>query len=156
MDGPPVPEALTVEALGERLCSLAARLAAAECEFMLMLAEFDARLGMRSPAHWLSWRCGMRLGAARERVRVARALTGLPLVKAKFAAGELSYCKVRALTRVATPASERELVEIAHCASGAQVERMVRAWRTTLTDGYAASRHLRRGLSRREDADGSV
>jgi Domain of unknown function (DUF222) len=66
--------------------------------------EFDARAGwnngFRSCAAWLSWRVGLDLGAARERVRVARALGTLPLLARALACGELSYAKVRALTRV--------------------------------------------------------
>ena len=152
---------LSVEELADRLCLMAGRLAAAECEFLELLAEFDARegwavVGVRSAAHWLSWRCGMTLGAARERVRVARALTYLPQVRDAFRAGRLSYCKVRALTRVATDATEPELLEIALGATGAQLERVVRSWRTTVLAEMSASSHVRRGFTRRAEADGSV
>lgn len=158
------PDDLTTLTLGDledRLCCLAARIAAAECEFLELLAEFDARQGwgasgMKSSAHWLSWRTGMRLGVARERLRVARSLGALPLVRAAFAAGRLSYCKVRALSRVATPPTEPELVELALGATGAQLERIVRAWRTALLAETSASSHVRRGWSRREEEDGSV
>lgn len=153
--------ALTLGDLEDRLCCLAARIAAAECEFLELLAELDARQGwgasgMRSTAHWLSWRTGMRLGVARERVRVARALGSLPLVREAFAAGRLSYCKVRAVSRVATPPTEPELVELALGATGAQLERIVRSWRTCLVPETSASSHIRRGWSRREEEDGSV
>src|SRR6187402_2487432 len=120
--------------LEDRLVGWASSLAAAECEFLDLLAEFDAReawgdSGLRSTAHWLSWRLGLRLGVAREKVRVARALQRLPLVHAEFAAGALSYCKVRALSRVATDATEAELVHVARGATGAQLETVVRQWR---------------------------
>lgn len=90
--------ALSTTDLEARLSSLAARIAAAECEFLTLLAEFDARQGfgesgMKSTSRWLSWRTGIRLGVARERVRVARALRAPPLVREAFAAGRLSYCK---------------------------------------------------------------
>jgi len=152
---------LSTAALERRLASLAAQVAAHECDFLVTLAEFDAReaweeVGMKSAAHWLSWRTGMRPGVARERVRVARALTGLPLVRAAFGAGRLSYCKVRALTRVATPATEADLVELALGATGGQLETICRAWRRTLVGEQAASRHLRRGVRRREEEDGAV
>jgi len=111
---------------------------------------------MKSTAHWLSWRTGMRLGVARERLRVARSLRSLPLVREAFAAGRLSYCKVRAVSRVATPPTEPQLVEVALGATGAQLERIVRAWRTCLLPETAASSHIRRGWSRREEEDGSV
>jgi hypothetical protein len=153
--------ALTTEQLEDGMRRLAAQLAAGECDFLSLLAEFDRRdgwggWGMRSAAHWLSLHCGLRLGAARERVRVAHALPHLPLVREAFAAGRLSYCKVRALTRVATPVTERDLVEVALAATGAQLERVVRQWRTTLVAEMSASSQLRRGLRRREEVDGSV
>jgi hypothetical protein len=152
---------MTLDEIEDGLRGLAAQLAAGECDFLMLLAEFDRRdgwggWGMRSAAHWLSLHCGMRLGAARERVRVARALPRLPLVRAAFAEGRLSYCKVRALTRVATPVTEPELVEVALAATGAQVEQVVKHWRTTLVAEMSASSQLRRCLRRREDADGSV
>ena len=143
------------------MCLLAGRIAANECEFLVLLAEYDERQGwgvweLRSAAHWLSARCGMRLGAARERVRVARALTLLPRVREAFAAGQLSYCKVRALSRVATPTTEETLVELARGATGAQLERIVRSWRTVLTEDLSASQRVRRSVRRRADDDGSV
>lgn len=152
---------LTDDALEAELCALASRIAAAESRFLDLVAELDGRgswasWGLRSAAHWLSWRCGMRLGAARERVRVARSLQRLPVVHAAFAAGELSYCKVRALTRVATPATEQQLVELATVATGAQLERIVRSWHSVLATEYSAARVVRRGVSRRYDVDGSV
>jgi len=161
---PPGPTDLAALSLGDledRLCCLAARIAAAECEFLELLAEFDARQGwgvsgMKSSAHWLSWRTGMRLGVARERLRVARSLGSLPLVREAFAAGRLSYCKVRALSRVATTPTEPELLDLALGATGAQLERVVRAWRTCLQPERSASSHIRRGWSRREEEDGSV
>jgi len=153
--------ALSLDDLESRMCLLAGRIAANECEFLTLLAEYDEREGwgvweLRSAAHWLSTRCGMRLGAARERVRVARALTLLPRVREAFANGRLSYCKVRALSRVATPTTEETLVELALGATGAQLERIVRSWRTALTEDYSASQRLRRSVRRREEDDGSV
>lgn len=152
---------LSTPDLEDRLGTLAARISAAECELLMLLAEFDARegwgrSGMKSTAHWLAWRTGVRLGVARERVRVARSLRTLPRVRAEFAAGRLSYCKVRALSRVATPVTEADLVDIALGATGAQLERIVRAWRTCLVAETSASSHLRRGLRRRQEDDGSV
>lgn len=153
--------ALTNEELEDGMRRLGAQLAAAECDFLSLLAEFDRRdawggWGVRSAAHWLSLHCGMRLGAARERVRVARALPLLPVVREAFSEGRLSYCKVRALTRVATPVTERELVEVALATTGAQLERVVKQWRSTLVAEMSASSQLRRCLRRREEVDGSV
>ncbi|HLX06561.1 MAG TPA: DUF222 domain-containing protein, partial [Thermoanaerobaculia bacterium] len=103
-----------LEELGERIAELAAQISAATYELLAMLRDFDERggwnSGFRSCAHWLGWRVGLDLGAAREKVRVARALGALPLVSASMHRGEISYSKVRALTRIATPANEQDLL----------------------------------------------
>jgi hypothetical protein len=81
-----------------------------------MLREFDAQSGWNngfmSCAHWLHWRTGIDLGAAREKVRVAKALAGLPLLSAALQRGEISYAKVRALT-----ASRRRRTRRGSCTS---------------------------------------
>ncbi|SNR38213.1 HNH endonuclease signature motif containing protein [Blastococcus mobilis] len=112
----------------------AVRIAAATAAWLRLIAEFDERegwhgYGIASCAHWLSWQCGLSPGAAREHVRVARALGGLPLIEAAFANGRLSYSKVRALTRIAEPDSEAALLELAVELTASQVERTVRQWR---------------------------
>ena len=124
---------LPLELLERQICELAADLAAATCRWLELIAEFDARggwaeWGVTSCAHWLSWRCGIGLAAAREHTRVARALGALPLVSEHFRRGELSYSKVRALTRVAQPETEAQLVEIARHATGAQLDRLVQGY----------------------------
>ncbi len=108
----PTPEQIAdTERLGDEIAALAAHLEAATARLLDLIREFDEREGwnhgFRSCAHWLAWRASMDLGAARERVRVARALPLLPRVAEAFARGELSYAKVRALTRVATPDTEK-------------------------------------------------
>lgn len=125
---------LSLEELARRITSGAVRLAAATAAWLALVAEFDRRegwggVGVRSCAHWLAWQCGLSPGAAREHVRVARALAVLPATSAAFAAGRLSYAKVRALTRVAEPAGEPALLELAHELTAAQLERVVREWR---------------------------
>ena len=85
------------------MLGLAGHLAAATCSFLLMVGEYDERGSWAtweclSCAHWLNWRCGVGMTAAREQVRVARRLRELPLVRATFARGEISYSKVRAIT----------------------------------------------------------
>ena len=152
---------LSDEQLDDRLCLLAGRLAVTEAEFLRLLVELDQRglwahLGLRSAAHWLSWRLGMGLGAAREKVRVAHALEQLPAIAAAFSEATLSYSKVRALSRVATPVNESELLELAHGATGAQLERIARAWRRVLVEEDSASATLRRSWRRRVMDDGSV
>jgi hypothetical protein len=114
----PLPSASTdTHALGETIASLAAGLHAATYEMLVLLREFDARTGwgngFPSCAHWLHWRTGFDLGASREKVRVARALPSLPRISRAMQHGRVSYAKVRALTRVATPENEESLLNVA-------------------------------------------
>jgi Domain of unknown function (DUF222)/HNH endonuclease len=127
-------ESVPTERLEAWVSELAAHLAAATCRMLTMVGELDRRRawaswGMTSCAAWLSWHCGLGMNAAREQVRVARALPRLPLLHAEFAAGRLSYSKVRAITRIATQELERDLVELAQASTAAQVERWVRGYR---------------------------
>ena len=123
-----------MERLEARICELAGHLTAATCQFLLLIADFDARKGwadweMPSCAAWLSWKCQIASGTAREQVRVARALGALPAITAEFAAGRLSYAKVRALTRIATPETEHDLLEMATPMTANQMERFAQAHR---------------------------
>jgi hypothetical protein len=123
-----------LEVLEGRITSMAARLAAETREWLTLVAEFNRRKGwvqwgMRSMAHWLSWSCSVGPGAAREYVRVAAALTRLPLIGEAFAQGQLSYSKVRAVTRVADRVDEATLLEQGLVHSAAQLERVVRGYR---------------------------
>src|SRR5688572_15256967 len=105
-----------IDRLGDEIAMLSAHLEAATARLLDLIREFDARegwnAGFRTCAAWLSWRVGLDLGAARERVRVARALGKLPRLAQALARGELSYAKVRALTRVATPETEERLLAV--------------------------------------------
>jgi hypothetical protein len=121
-----------VQAIGDRIAILAAHIHAATYRLLVLLREFDDRRGWdgwKSCAQWLSWRTGVGLDAAREKVRVARALPALPLVGGAFERGELSYSKVRAITRIATPATEELLLQVAIHGTASQLERVVRGWR---------------------------
>src|SRR5712692_6200160 len=113
--------AATLDRLGDQIAELSAHLDAATAQLLDLIREFDARggwnTGFRSCAHWLAWRVGMDLGAARQRVRVARALGSLPRLADALAHGELSYAKVRALTRVATPEIEERLLTLGKIAT---------------------------------------
>jgi hypothetical protein len=125
-----VPTArLATERLEAEICTLAGQLAVMECRWLLLVGEFDRRRGFdgwecRSTAHWLTWKFAMGSRTAHEKVRIARRLDELPLVTEAFARGELSYSKVRAITRIAVPATEADLVSIARHATGAQIERL--------------------------------
>ena len=164
---PPIPaiamrHPADLERLGDEIAILAGHLHAATYRLLEQLFEFDSRDGwsggFRSCAHWLSWRTGIAPGAAREKLRVARALAQLPQVSEAMRRGELSYAKVRAITRVATPASEERLLEVARCSTAAHVEKIVRAWRCVdrleeqRKDG---ERHAHRHLTVFVDEDGS-
>jgi hypothetical protein len=98
---------------------LAGHINAAQYRFLKLLAalvERDAWLGhsgMKSPAHWLNYYCGIDLGAAREKVRVALCLATLPQIDAAFSTGAISYSKVRAMTRAATPENEAHQLQVA-------------------------------------------
>jgi 5-methylcytosine-specific restriction endonuclease McrA len=149
--------------LGDAIAELAARIQAATCELLVMIHAFDEREGwgegFTSCAHWLNWRTGLAMGAAREKVRVARALAALPEMSAAMGRGALSYSKVRALTRIATPSNEVRLLDFARCATAAHVERLVRAWRRV--DRIEAAeddrrRHAGRHLETWLDEDGML
>jgi 5-methylcytosine-specific restriction endonuclease McrA len=155
--------AAELERLGDEIAELSAHLDAATARLLALIREFDARggwnTGFRSCAEWLGWRVGMDLGAARERIRVARALGTLPFLAQALAHGELSYAKVRALTRVATPETEARLVAVGRAGTAAHVERIVRGWRHV--DRRAEAReagrqHEGRGLQVYQDEDGTV
>src|SRR5512132_4473302 len=117
-----------LDRLGDEIAELSAHLDAASARLLDLIREFDARggwnNGFRSCAAWLTWRIGLAPGAARERVRVARALGALPLLAGALARGELSYAKVRALTRVATPETEARLVAVGRAGTAHHVERL--------------------------------
>ena len=110
---------------------------------------------MPSCAAWLSWKCQLGSGTAREHVRVARALTTLPVVRGEFAAGRFSYAKVRALTRIAAPESDADFAEMAGPMTANQLERFARAHRT-VTQNMSEQAQLDRRLRWRFEDDGSL
>lgn len=127
----PTPEQRPLDDVETEICTLAGQIAAATARFLTLIADFDTRRGwaswqLHSCAQWLSWKAGVSLHTAREYVRVAGALTDLPLIAAAFAAGTLSYSKVRALTRVATPDTEESLLRIALQSPAAHLDRLCR------------------------------
>ncbi|MCZ4649989.1 DUF222 domain-containing protein [Gordonia amicalis] len=128
------PASLSDEVLEGRVLGYAAQITAMTAEFLDHVAELDQRNSWRGPGihslgHWLSWRAGLSQRTAQEQIRVARALRELPAVRQMFGEGRLTYSKVRALTRVATPLREKELVNVALSCTASQLERVVRAMR---------------------------
>ena len=121
-------------ALGNEITELCGYMYAASYRLLEMIREFDQKglwqlEGICSCAHWLNWKCGIGMNAAREKVRVANALGELAKISASFAKGEISYSKVRAMTRVATPDNEDYLLMIAHHGTAYHVETLVRKYR---------------------------
>jgi hypothetical protein len=151
-----------LERLGDEIAELAAHLHAATYRLLVMLREFDELGGwgggFRSCAHWLSWRTGIALGAAREKVRVARALQHLPRMGDAMRQGQLSFAKVRACTRVATRDNEAQLLELARQGTASHLERILRGWRRVdrLEEQYQEqARHEARDLTLFVDDDGT-
>ena len=150
------------ERLGDEIARLAAHLHAATYQLLVLIREFDERGGwgggFLSCAQWLSWRTGIGPGPAREKVRVAKALASLPHLSKAMAKGQMSYSKVRALTRVATPQNEAELLEVARCSTAAHIEKLVRTWRyVDRLEGAEEEerRHQSRYLRLHPDNDGT-
>ncbi|HEY4365699.1 MAG TPA: DUF222 domain-containing protein [Steroidobacteraceae bacterium] len=150
--------------LAARITELAGHLNAANYRFLMLIAEFDRRGGwsghaVQSCAHWLNWKCGIAMGAAREKVRTALALEKPPQIAAAMERGQLSYCKVRAITRVACEKTEEYFLHIAMHGTGEHIERLVSHWRR-VKEAEEISREARQQANRflkyRWDDDGSL
>jgi hypothetical protein len=155
---------LSTSELEARITELVGHLNAANRRWLALIAEFDRRKGWhdgltQTCAHWLNWKCGIDMGTAREKVRVAHALELLPSIGAAMGRGELSYSKVRALTRVACPATEQLLLNIALHGTAHHVETIVRQFRR-VQEAAEMSREARQQANRRltysYDHDGSL
>ena len=158
-------ESLTrADGLEREITDLCAQINAASYRLLQLIAELDDEApwgawGLQSCAHWLNWRCGIGMNAAREKVRVAHALKSLPEISAAFESGQLSFSKVRALTRIADGANEAELLDLAHHATAAQVENLVRAYRCVdrlEAHEQTMARHAERELNYYHDDDGCL
>ena len=160
------PRRARIDALADDIAVLSASIDAATHQLLTAIREFDAERGWalqgaKSMATWLSWRTGCHPHTARERVRTANALGQLPKMDATFGDGAISYSKVRAMTRVATPDNEDLLLHQAKTATASQLERVCASFRSVqkkidpemaddLTD--EDHRHVRRRIQR----DGTV
>ena len=150
----------TTDDLASEISLLAAHIQAATCRLLLLIAEMDRREGygdlhFKSCAHWLSWRTGDSLPTAREKVRVARKLSQCPQIQQSFATGQVSYSKVRAITRIVSPANEQTLLQYALEGSTSQLERIVRSYRrlAPAEQEQATRQQIRRYLSYHHDED---
>ena len=152
------------DALAAAVSTLAAHIHAATYRLLVLIAELDRRevwaaQGALTCAHWLSWACGIDTHTAREKVRVARALTELPLLSEALAKGELGYSKVRALTRIATSENEADLLNIGLHGTAQHVEKFVRLYRRAKRaeeTERADTQHENRGLTFWHEDDGTV
>jgi hypothetical protein len=152
-----------LDRLSDEIAELAVHLSAATARLLDLIREFDARggwnHGFHSCAAWLTWRVGFSPITAREHVRVARALGSLPLLAEALARGELSYSKVRELSRVAQPETETQLLALGRAGTAEHVERLVRAWRwmdSKAEAREAARQHASRSLQVYPEEDGTV
>jgi hypothetical protein len=153
-----------LEQLGERIAEQAAHFDAAMHRLLADLREFDERggwhvQGAMSCAHWLAWRVGWDLVTARERVRVACKLGDFPAIDDALRSGEVSYSKVRALLRVATPANESLLLDHARLMTASQLEKLCRKYALVQRHGqdpHPLDDEQRRCVRRRDTDDGMV
>lgn len=154
---------MPLEALERDIAALGGALTRQLALWLALVAEFDRRDGGRrwgfsGTARWLAWRCGLGARAAREHVRVARRLGELRSIQAAFARGELSYSKVRALTRAEVGDDELALLELARRSTADQLEQAVRSRRSAPSSNLEATRqaHERRRLDWWWELDGSL
>jgi hypothetical protein len=161
-ENPPLSSPVSLRELEAQITALAGQLNAAQYRWLSLIAEFDRRRGwhdgkLPSCAHWLNFKVGLNLGSAREKVRVAHALEGLPKIAASMARGELSYSKVRAITRVACPATEGSLLMIGLHGTAHHVETLVRGYRRAQEAAELsreARQHKNRSVTYGYDPDG--
>jgi hypothetical protein len=145
--------------LEDEIAVLATHIHAATYRLIAKLRVFDELQGWTgwpSAAHWLQWRCGFSLNAAREKFRVARALPRLPLIRASFRTGELSFAQVRAVTRIATPENEPTLLMWARHSTASHMEKLARLYRRYGENAAAMAQHRERSLTHCEEDDGMV
>jgi len=133
------PELVSIDELDQAIVNLAARINAETFELLVLIRQFDERAGwlkwgLGNCAEWLHYRCDLSMNAAREKVRVAHALKTLPEIATAFATGELSYSKVRAMTRAAGARQEEELLAFALKTTTARVEERCRELRCGTVD----------------------
>ena len=146
---------LNNDGLADEIATLSATLSAATHRLITLVGEFDRREAWADPtgpspcrscAHWLSWRAGIGLGTARQYVRLAKVLPTVPRISEAFSRGELSYSKVRALARIATPELEDDLLTWALAGTASHVEELVRRYRKGCREEENA-----RGRAQREE-----
>jgi hypothetical protein len=149
---------LAIDELDRAIVALSTRMNSANYELLVLIRRFDERAGwlkwgFPNCAEWLHWRCDLSMSAAREKVRAAHALKVLPAIDKAFSVGELSYSKVRALTRAADRDNEEALLAYALKTTAARVEERCREIRcgTESSVGDANRAYAERSLTMRRD-----
>jgi hypothetical protein len=150
---------LAIDEIDRAIVALSTRINAANYELLVLIRQFDERAGwlkwgFLNCTDWLHWRCDLSVSAAREKVRVAHALKTLPATAVAFSCGELSYSKVRALTRVASRYNEEELLAFASKTTAARVEERCRELRCGTEASVSESNraYAQRSLTVRRDS----
>lgn len=149
------------DAMGDQIARLAAQMTTGEHALIHAIADFDSagafvEHGALTTVQWLGYRVGMSPATASEKLRVGHALQVLPEIDGAFAAARVSYSKVRALTRVATPENEASLLELARCATAAELERICRKYRATTCEATPADAKVNRFVRVQQTDDGST
>jgi hypothetical protein len=159
----PAPDLTPIEDLDRSILNLCTRINVATYQLLVLVREFDERVGflqwgLQNCAEWLAWRCDLSMTTAREKVRVAHALKTLPLISEAFSSGELSYAKVRAMTRVAHRDNEEALLEFALRTTAANVAQRCRELRcgSEASIGDAERAFSNRSLRIRRDAERGI
>ncbi len=154
----PTADLAPIDDLDRNIFTLCKHINAATYELLVLIREFDERAGwlkwgLKNCAEWLAWRCDLSMTTAFEKVRVAHALKMLPAISAAFAAGELSYTKVRELTRVVDRSNEDTLLAFALRTTASNVAERCRELRLgcDASIDMAARAYAKRCLSLRRD-----
>jgi 5-methylcytosine-specific restriction endonuclease McrA len=152
-----------MDRLGDEIARLSAQVDTAIARLLTLIRKFDDERGwsngFRSCADWLAWRVGLDIVAARERVRIARALGSLPTLAGALERGDLSYTKVRALTRIATPENEARLLAMGRTNTAEQIGRIIKSRRMldpAVERREAKRQHESRALNVYRDESGMV
>jgi hypothetical protein len=145
------PASFPTRELAQRIVSTASRLASMECQWLAYVDDFDRREGWSldgqlSCVDWLAWKCGFSRATAYDKLRVAHELRRRPAVRNAFARGELSYTKVRAITRIAgaNEETDRWLLKVAELGTAADLERAVRRYEQLREQERGVDDYLRR------------
>ena len=147
--------------VGQRLRTVIATWGHCQVRIIELVAEFADGVewvldGSPTAAAWIADVAGVEACTAREWIRIGRKLRDLPRISAAFADGNISYSKVRTLSRVATPDDETELLDIAMTVTASGLGVAVAAWmnRTKHPEEIARYQHSQRSVKWRTEPDG--